>query len=213
MAFIAKHLPEKFTIINGQRINLRDNLFREIVGNLLVHREFTNPFPAKLVIEANQVRTENWNKPHGTGAIDPANFSPYPKNPIIAKFFKEIGWVDELGSGVRNTFKYLELYHPGAVPLFKEGDVFEIVIPIEGETVEETKKKGSEKSSEKGSEKSSEKIIRLLKDENDLSAKDLAKHIGITERAVEKQIANLKLKGKLNRIGPDKGGYWEVIEK
>ena len=213
MAFVAKHLPEKFTIINGQRVNLRDNLFREIVGNLLVHREFTNPFPAKLVIEANQVRTENWNKPHGTGAIDPVNFSPFPKNPIIAKFFKEIGWVDELGSGVRNTFKYLELYHPGAVPLFKEGDVFEIVIPIEGETVEETKKKGSEKGSEKSSEKSSEKIIRLLKDENDLSAKDLAKHIGITERAVEKQIANLKLKGKLNRIGPDKGGYWEVIEK
>ncbi|GAK90944.1 hypothetical protein JCM19297_243 [Nonlabens ulvanivorans] len=33
------------------------------------------------------------------------------------------------------------MYYPGAVPLFKEGDVFEIVIPIEGETVEETKKK------------------------------------------------------------------------
>ena len=91
MAFVAKHLSEKFTIINGQRINVRDNLFREIIGNLLVHREFTNPFPAKLLIEANQVRSENWNKPHGSGAIDPVNFSPYPKNPTIAKFFKEIG--------------------------------------------------------------------------------------------------------------------------
>jgi len=89
MAFIAKHLPEKFAIINGQRTNVRDNLFREIIGNLLVHREYTNAFPAKLIIEETQVRTENWNKPNGNGTIDPVNFSPYPKNPIIAKFFKE----------------------------------------------------------------------------------------------------------------------------
>jgi ATP-dependent DNA helicase RecG len=213
MAFIAKHLPEKFTVINGQRINVRDNLFREIIGNLLVHREYTNPFPAKLIIEANQVRTENWNKPHGNGAIDPANFSPYPKNPIIAKFFKEIGWVDELGSGVRNTYKYLELYNPGAAPIFTEGDVFEIVIPIEGEVSEVRIEKGSEKSSEKGSEKSSEKIIRLLKEDRNRSAKDLSKIIGISERAIEKQLAKLKDQNKLERIGPDKGGYWQVVNE
>jgi predicted HTH transcriptional regulator len=39
----------------------------------------------------------------GSGNIDPAFFSPYPKNPVIAKFFKEIGRADELGSGIRNT--------------------------------------------------------------------------------------------------------------
>ena len=38
--------------------------------------------------------------------IDPEDFSPYPKNPKTAKFFKEIGWVDELGSGVRNIYEY-----------------------------------------------------------------------------------------------------------
>ena len=52
------------------------------------------------------VYSENWNKPHGTESIDPNNFSPYPKSPMIAKFFKEIGWVDEFGSGVRNTTIY-----------------------------------------------------------------------------------------------------------
>ena len=211
MAFIAKHLPEKFTIVNGQRINVRDNLFREIVGNLLVHREYTNPFPAKLIIEANKVRTENWNKPHGNGAIDPANFSPYPKNPIIAKFFKEIGWVDELGSGVRNTYKYLELYNPGAIPSFTEGDVFEIVIPIEEETDKATDEITEKKGSEKGSEKTRDKIIRLLKENKDLSAKDLSELIGISERAIEKQIAKLKEQNILKRIGPDKGGHWIVV--
>ena len=51
MAFIGKNLPDKFYIENKQRINLRDHLFREVVSNILIHREFTNHFPAKLVIE------------------------------------------------------------------------------------------------------------------------------------------------------------------
>ena len=50
----------------------------------------------------------------------------------------------------------------GAVPSFTEGDVFKIVILIEG-TIEE--------SSIKDSEKTRDKIIRLLKSENELSAK------------------------------------------
>ncbi|MCD5414174.1 MAG: AAA family ATPase [Clostridiales bacterium] len=77
---------------------------------------------------------ENSNKPHGNGIIDPENFSPYPKNPMIVKFFKEIGWVDELGSGVRNIYKYNKIYS-GADPEFIEGDVFKTIIPL---TVQDT---------------------------------------------------------------------------
>lgn len=204
MAFVAKHLSEKFHLINTQRINVRDNLFREVIANLLVHREYTNPFPAKFIIEADQVRAENWNKPHGSGNIDPANFSPYPKNPIIARLFKEIGWVDELGSGVRNTYKYTELYTPGAKPTFTEGDVFEIIIPLS--------EKASEETSEKLSGKTSEKIIALLKEDNKRTAKELSEIIGISDRAVEKQIAKLQQQGKLTRVGSDKAGHWKVMD-
>ncbi len=52
-----------------------------------------------------------------------------PKNPKIAKFFKEIGWVDELGSGVRNIYRYNRIYS-GADPEFIEGDVFKTIIPL-----------------------------------------------------------------------------------
>jgi len=38
-------------------------------------------------------------------------------NTTIAKFFKEIGWVDELGSGVRNIYKYNKIYS-GVEPTF-----------------------------------------------------------------------------------------------
>lgn len=80
-------------------LRISNRIFREVVANLVVHREFSNTLPAKFIIEEGRVMTENWNRPHGHGLIDPAVFTPFPKNPVIAKFFKEIGWVDELGSG------------------------------------------------------------------------------------------------------------------
>ena len=36
--------------------------------------------------------------------------------------------------------------------------------------------------------------------------------IGISTRAVEKHLANLKAEGLLSRIGPDNGVHWEVAE-
>ena len=129
MQFIAKHLNDKFYLEGDQRVSLRDKIFREAMTNLLIHREFSNPFPAKLIIEKNRVYIENSNKPYGNGIIDPENFSPYPKNPTIAKLFKEIGWVDELGSGVRNIYKYNKIYS-GADPEFIEGDIFKTIIPL-----------------------------------------------------------------------------------
>lgn len=64
----------------------------------------------------------------------------------------------------------------------------------------------------KSSEKSSEKILEQLKGDPTLSAKALAEKLGISARAVEKQIDLLKKEGRLSRIGPAKGGYWKVIK-
>ena len=157
MQFIAKHLNDKFYLEKDQRISLRDKIFREVVSNLLIHREFANPFPAKLVIEKDRVYAENSNKPHGNGVIDPKNFSPFPKNPTIAKFFKEIGWVDELGSGVRNIYKYNKVYS-GAAPTFIEGDVFKTIIPLVPQTSEHVSEHGGEHVSEHVSEHGGEYV-------------------------------------------------------
>lgn len=83
MQFIAKHLNDKFYLEGDQRISLRDKIFRETISNLLIHREFANPFPVKLIIEKDRVYIENSNKTYRNGIIDPENFSPYPKNPRI----------------------------------------------------------------------------------------------------------------------------------
>ena len=73
----------------------------------------------------------------------------------------------------------------------------------------------NEKSSEKkfgDNQKSSEIILELLKENPKLSAKKLSEQIGITSRAVEKQLASLVEKGLIKREGSPKGGHWEVIE-
>lgn len=218
MAFVRKHLPDKFYQESEQRISLRDRIFREVVGNLLIHREFANAFPAKLIIEKDRVLAENLNRPHDGGVIDPTNFSPYPKNPVIAKFFKEIGRVDELGSGVRNTFKYCGIYTPGTKPEFIEDDVFKTIIPLkakEGKEAflasnwDEVRRKVRRKFGEKFGG-SSEKIVELIFGDQYISASEMAEIIGITERAVEKQLARLKEKDIVERVGPDKGGSWKI---
>lgn len=53
----------------------------------------------------------------------------------------------------------------------------------------------------------------MLSLDNTLSATALAQRIGITPKAVEKHIFRLKADGTLRRIGADKGGYWQVVEK
>ena len=127
MAFVAKHLPDPFYLEGDVRTSIRNAIFREVASNILIHREYMNAFPAKLIIERGQVRTENSNKPHGFGLINPETFSPFPKNPVIARFFREIGRADELGSGVRKLMKYGKAYG-GNDPELIEGDVFRIIV-------------------------------------------------------------------------------------
>ena len=58
---------------------------------------------------------------------------------------------------------------------------------------------------------SREKILQLLRDHPNYSARKLAEIIGITPKAIEKHLAKLKAAGLIRREGPDKGGSWTVL--
>ena len=58
--------------------------------------------------------------------------------------------------------------------------------------------------------KSKEIILALLREHPEYSARKLAEAIGITPKAVEKQLANLKAAGVIKHEGPDKGGRWVI---
>ena len=129
-AFINKHLPERFYLEGDQRVDLRDKIFREVVANCIVHREYTSGYATELLITASEVRITNPNRPLFHGFINWQNFTPYPKNPNLRKFFTAFGWTEEIGSGVRNTSHYLPLYTGGALPTFEEKEIFVTTLPL-----------------------------------------------------------------------------------
>jgi ATP-dependent DNA helicase RecG len=135
MDFLAKHLPDKFHLEGDQRISLREKIFREVIANLIVHREYTNAHSTTINIYSDRVETFNANKVHHPGKLSLNDFSPYPKNPILSRFFMQIGRVEEIGSGILNISKYLKFYSPGSIPEFIEDDLFKTVIPIQSEKV------------------------------------------------------------------------------
>ncbi len=203
MLFIRAHLPDKFFLDGDIRVDLREKIFREVVANILIHREYTNAFPARLIIYRDRLITENANNPVGSGPIDPDNFNPHPKNPTIVKFFQQLGRAEELGSGIRNIRKYLPLYSKTSEFKLIEYDNFESILIFNGDVVTET--------AEKMSEKMSEKIISLIKDNPNISLAKIAKKLKKSSRTIERKIAELKKNNKIKRIGPAKGGYWHVV--
>jgi ATP-dependent DNA helicase RecG len=128
--FINRHLPDKFYMEGDQRIDLRDKIFREVIGNIICHREYTDGTATELLIEEDAVRTLNPNNPYFHGIMDLNNFNPHPKNPNIRKFFTALGWADEIGSGIRNTQKYLPRYVEKAAPVFIDEPLFRTIIPL-----------------------------------------------------------------------------------
>lgn len=129
IAFGQKHLNDLFVLDGIVNVSARDRILREIVSNTLAHRDYSSGFPAKMIIDDEKIVVENSNLAHGIGALDIKKFEPFPKNPPISKVFREIGLADELGSGMRNTYKYTRLYS-GTDPIFEEGDIFRTIVPL-----------------------------------------------------------------------------------
>jgi|AntAceMinimDraft_9_1070365.scaffolds.fasta_scaffold20516_2 ATP-dependent DNA helicase RecG len=209
LAFGEKHLKDPFYLEGKQRVSLRGHILREIVGNLLIHREYSHAFPAKLVIEHGRLFTENSNRPHGHGPIDPRYFSPYPKNPVIARFFKEIGLADELGSGIRKLFKYGKAYG-GHDPEMIEDDIFRFILPL-SEDLKPVLEKTREETREETRVETPEQIIQMLKKSPKMTLSEVGAAIDKHPSTVERAVSKLMKEGRLKRVGPRKGGYWEVI--
>ncbi|MFC1734782.1 RNA-binding domain-containing protein [Candidatus Hydrogenedentota bacterium] len=213
IAFGEKHLKDPFYLEGEQRVSLRNRILREIVGNLLIHREYSHAFPAKMVIERERLFTENSNKPHGHGLIDPNLFSPYPKNPAIARVFKEIGWADELGSGVRNLFKYCHAFG-GHDPELIEDDIFRLNLPLSEMSRAAAQEKPFDKTPVKTPVetlvKTPGQIIQVLAENPEMTLAGVAEIIGKSLSAVERATSKLVKEGRIRHVGPKKGGHWEV---
>ena len=121
--FIRLRLPDRFHLEGPQAISVRDVIVRELVANLLIHREYTDPRSARITIERGMLSTSNPSRARYYGPITLDDFEPAPKNPLIANFFTQIGRAEDLGSGTRALYKYSPFYG-GREPELVDGDLF-----------------------------------------------------------------------------------------
>ncbi len=160
IAFGQKHLPDPFYLEGTQRISVRDKIMREIASNILIHREYVKSFPAKIIIEKERIVAENGNRALAHGLIDPENFTPNPKNPVIARIFKEIGLADELGSGVRNLFKYTAVFSRSLPEMFEE-DIFRVIVHLTEEATQQVTPQATQQATQQA-DLADERIKNLL---------------------------------------------------
>ncbi|GBE18518.1 divergent AAA domain protein [archaeon BMS3Abin16] len=227
MAFVAKHLPDPFYLEGDVRISLRDRIFREVVANVLVHREYVSAYPARLIIYKDRVETVNASNYRTKGMLDPKNVVPFSKNPTIAKFFAQIGWVEELGSGMVNIGKYVPHYSPGRKPEYRDGAVFTTMIPLPVikdvaekvylETADDFRVKFSEnfrvKFNVKGNQldRMTEMILRPSSGRL-LVVKELAEKYSVSVRTIHEDLRRLEGWNIVTFEGPPKTGTYILTE-
>ncbi len=117
-----------------------------------------------------------------------------PRNIDIANIFFKAGYIEAWGRGIAKIIdgcKNANLPEPGI----------------------EEYAGGLQITFYKGSQKSVEKIFSLIENNSYITQKELAISTGLSRRGVEKNISILKKTGKIKRVGPAKGGYWETLIK
>ncbi len=207
--FINKHTLDKFFLIGDQSVSVRSRIARELVSNSLVHREYTSAFPAKIVIEEDKIVTENWSIPKNPGRIDPNRFTPYPKNPLLANFFVQIGRADTLGSGVRNLYKFTKIYS-GGEPELIDGDVFMAIVPL-GRSVRSGTDYGTD-GAKYGTDNNAA-LIEALRQNPSLTYDELSKQLSLPRRTVARGIKALQGRGQIRRVGNNRTGHWEIVNE
>ena len=210
---------------------------REALLNALVHRDYAVAAPVQ--IRVYEDRLAIWNPavlPEGWGLDDLLRaHASLPYNPNVANAFFRAGEIEAWGRGIQRIFQacrdagtpepqlrwsghelWLEFaFAAGYLQSVNPAERSETITEAGGgasvKTSVKTSVKSSGKSSGKSSRKTGDRILALVKDEPSLSIPEMASALGITSRAVEKQIRQLKAMGRLRRAGPAKGGHWEIL--
>ena len=240
MDFARKHIADKFYLDRSMvRISLSHSICREMISNILMHREFASSRISRFVIERRQMYTENPNKAQYPDEITLENLEPLPKNPCIARFFRSIGYAEELGSGVHHLYEYVPLYSGAETrPRFVDGDMFRIIVPLDdtlevhaaengfvGVNREDVGVNGGNVGVNGGNvgvngenvgvndstyTENERRLLSIIAEQNSVTDAKAAERLGLTTRQTERLFAALKKKGAVIRVGSDRGGHWEI---
>ena len=210
---------------NGQNFNSIGKLeipevaISELLQNALTHRSWLKPAPIRLLIFDDRVEIISPGcLPNNLTVDDIKLGNAYQRNQLIANLCAKTMDYRGLGSGIIRALKAdanIEFRNEAS------GDQFRAILwRTDQETTQKAedrekttqKNESKEKGKEKSKEKSKEKILEVLRNNPEVTTSDLIEITELSRSGVEKIIRQLKDSGKIRRVGPDKGGHWEVCE-
>ncbi len=216
LAFVMRNLRK---VQAGQGVNapgvpeIPPTVFEELLVNALAHRDYLISAPIRLFVFDNRIEIVSpGHLPNNLTVAKIRAGNSVIRNPILVSYIaKGLLPYRGLGSGIKRA---LDDWPEIEFDDDREANLFTAMVPrnelpgsvkpeIDEETVE---------SSQKSSQNSSQKIVNLMRNDPAITIADLVQNIGITDRAIKKQIEKLKVQGRIRRVGPDKGGHWEVVE-
>jgi ATP-dependent DNA helicase RecG len=182
---------------------------REALVNLLMHSDFFSNGSPRIRVFTDRIEFFNPGcLPKRIEDIIKEDFS-FPRNFIIAKVFRFIKLAENIGSGFHKMIEGWSSHYKVKPIIEGSFDYYKITFPFaqektltnKGHTTQET------------TQKTTQKIIDEIKVNPYITRKELAKKTGkISEDGIKYHLNELKRKGILKRVGPDKGGYWEIIK-
>ncbi len=126
------------------------------------------------------------------------------RNPLVASLLHRIDFVENMGTGI-NKIRTLIKKAGLPQPRFEFGDFYTVVFP-RTKTQSETETPG------KTPGKTPLQILKILSEQPTLTIPEVAKIIKKSDSATERAIRKLREANLVKRIGPAKGGHWEVSE-
>jgi ATP-dependent DNA helicase RecG len=234
ISFIQRNYLKETIIKHPQRAeaerfwNFPQAAIEEAVVNAIYHRSYEIREPVEIRISREDLVVLSF--PGPDRSIQLADLkkgkavSRRYRNRRIGEFLKELELTEGRSTGISKIIKAMA-QNGSPAPEFETDEdrsYFLIRLPVHekaddgsglmSETGSEKTAPGSEKSSEKTSGDTAGKIIELLQKSPTITAVELAMALGISSRAVEKQLAKIKDSGRIQRQGSDKGGRWVVLD-
>ena len=186
---------------------------RQYTGNAFIHRDYTSAAGSvSVALYDDRLEIISPGELH-FGLTPEKLYLPHeskPWNPWIAKVFYRRGLIETWGRG---TLKIASLMQEAglAAPTLRVKDEF-VTMTFELPVSLARSKKGSTPKETPGKTpgKTPNLILDWLAQAPGSSIPELAQHLGKSGSAIERAIRKLRADGKLVRVGPAKGGHWQV---
>ncbi|HAK88378.1 MAG TPA: ATP-dependent DNA helicase [Nitrospiraceae bacterium] len=194
--------------------------FREAIINAFCHRDYREYDSVNIAVFKNRVEIRSPGLLYGGLTIKAIKTKMVSerRNELIAELLHRVHFIEKWGRGIKLILSKepdAEFSEVGTkfITIFKRKSYYEGKKGVEKTTRKEVGEKLVEEKAIVATQKSSQKILEMMRKQTQVTIKELAESIGISDKAIKKNIVKLKERGILKRIGPDKGGYWEVAKK